>query len=322
MLLVTNIINSINNYLLNIIVEYHILCTYIILFFFLLFSLKYKIIAKKTLLTPLLLLLFIICVYWTSIDLSIYFSYLILKKIYILYIFFMVAFKLKYFFVDARQKKISFILKNYKNKFKKFSFYKDWENLKLDQLTIVGWSFNKPLESMLLLKSYNNLKFYTTTINNSNTLSIQINYTDYYKFLSTLKINTHTLYSPVDLTSHTAHDTIVTSVITCYSSNIYMIFHTNLSKKAKYKSLSPFYQSFTWMERELKEFALIQIINLRDTRRLLTDYTSNLVNDYNLTSYNNLTQDLYYGNNNGYVTLAILIYLYFYCFNFKFSVFK
>ena len=234
----------------------------------------------------------------------------------------MVAFKIHYLFVDIRQKKISFILKNYKNKFKKFSFYKDWEKLKLDQLTIVGWSFNKPLESMLLLKNYNNLKFYTTTINNPHTLSLQVSYADYYKFLSTLKINTHTLYSPVDLTFHGVYNTVITNTITCYSSGIYMIVYTNIDKKIKYKSLSSFYQSFTWMERELKEFSSIQIINLKDTRRLLTDYTSNLTNDYNLTNYNNLTQDLYCENTNSYVTLIIFVYLYFCHFNFKFSVFK
>lgn len=321
MLLVTNFINSINNYLLNVIIEYHVVCTYTVLFLFLLLSFKYKIITKKTLLIPLLLLLTIICIYWTSLNLSIYSTYLILRKIYLLY-FLMVAFKLQYFFVDMRQKKISFILKNYKNKFKKFSFYKDWEKLKLDQLTIVGWSFSKPLESMLLLKNYNNLKFYTTTVNNSNTLSIQINYNDYYKFLSTLKINTHTLYSPVDLTSYGTNNIIITNTITCYSSSIYMILHTNINTKIKYKSLSPFYQSFTWMERELKEFSSIQIINLRDTRRLLTDYTSNLTNNYNLISYNNLTQDLYYGNTKSYVTLVISIYLSFCYFNFKLNIFK
>jgi Ni,Fe-hydrogenase III component G len=53
-----------------------------------------------------------------------------------------------------------------------------------------------------------------------------------------------------------------------------------------------------WIERELREFYNILYIGLTDTRRLLTDYTSLTTDDsytnYKTTSYNLLTQDIYY----------------------------
>ena len=49
------------------------------------------------------------------------------------------------------------------------------------------------------------------------------------------------------------------------------------------------------MERELREFFNLYIINLNDTRRLLTDYLVRENNDmnYKTMSYDLISQDLY-----------------------------
>ena len=61
-------------------------------------------------------------------------------------------------------------------------------------------------------------------------------------------------------------------------------------------SISNIFQSTTWVERELKEFSGLIFNNLRDSRRLLTDYTHHynlFTQTYKTTSYDQITQDLY-----------------------------
>lgn len=295
MLLVTNLLTTVYTFLLNIVIEYHVICTYLfITCLILLIFKKNNLILKKMLLLYVLFLIFLIIFFWTSINLNVYFIYLFLKNFIYLFFLFMVAFKLIYSFADKRQKKIVLILEKYKKRFEKFKFYQDWVKAGIHNIPVESWEFHKPFESLLLIGNYNNLKFYTTTANASNTLLIHLSNDSYYKFMSTMKINTHALLTPVDSTSYKTTSLNILTVFSCYFSNNYTITSTTLNTNQKYKSLSPYYSGFTWIEREIKEFSNIHIINLRDTRRLLTDYTTTINSSYNLTSYNNLTQDLYY----------------------------
>lgn len=61
-------------------------------------------------------------------------------------------------------------------------------------------------------------------------------------------------------------------------------------------STSQVYNSSLWLEKEIKEFNKIYFNNLLDSRRLLTDYFTNLkinTNNYKTDSYDIITQNLY-----------------------------
>lgn len=57
------------------------------------------------------------------------------------------------------------------------------------------------------------------------------------------------------------------------------------------QSISKIYPGCLWLEREMKEFSDITIFNLKDTRKLLTNYGYN--KDMVYTNYNNIINDLY-----------------------------
>jgi NADH:ubiquinone oxidoreductase subunit C len=62
------------------------------------------------------------------------------------------------------------------------------------------------------------------------------------------------------------------------------------------QSLSKSFSSFVWVEREIKEFYNVSFLGLKDSRRLLTDYTviTPEYNSYETRGYNNIIQDLYF----------------------------
>lgn len=62
-------------------------------------------------------------------------------------------------------------------------------------------------------------------------------------------------------------------VFNCFYSNKFTNFFTPIQQQ-KYLSITSLYKSANWVERELKEFSNLYLINLQDSRRLLTDYTS------------------------------------------------
>jgi hypothetical protein len=63
------------------------------------------------------------------------------------------------------------------------------------------------------------------------------------------------------------------------------VTHTN-----SLESISKVFYSFTWVERELKEFNNISFYNLKDTRKLLLNYNSN--HDLTYNNYNAVINDL------------------------------
>lgn len=56
------------------------------------------------------------------------------------------------------------------------------------------------------------------------------------------------------------------------------------------QSLSTINKGSLWLERENKEFSLIQYQNLNDTRKLLSNYNYNINTQYN--QFNNIVNDL------------------------------
>jgi hypothetical protein len=61
--------------------------------------------------------------------------------------------------------------------------------------------------------------------------------------------------------------------------------------KVKIKSLSGIYGSMIWGERENKEFNKVSFSNLRDSRKLLSNYNYNNNNNYN--NYSSIVNDIY-----------------------------
>jgi len=82
--------------------------------------------------------------------------------------------------------------------------------------------------------------------------------------------------------------------------NIYYIsyqsyfFDFKILVKSKFKknimSLSTIYGSITWGERENKEFNKVTFLNLKDSRKLLSNYNYNKKNNYN--NYSTLINDM------------------------------
>lgn len=73
--------------------------------------------------------------------------------------------------------------------------------------------------------------------------------------------------------------------VKCFSNNI--------------SSVSTLCPNAIWLERELMEFSNLSINNLKDTRRLLTDYSfvkSEFFSDENTSPFNNLYFDILYTN--------------------------
>ena len=70
---------------------------------------------------------------------------------------------------------------------------------------------------------------------------------------------------------------------------------TFVSEDKKLLSLSRVFSSYTWVEREIKEFYGITFLGLRDSRRLLTDYTTlePLNDQYETRGYNSVAQDIF-----------------------------
>jgi Ni,Fe-hydrogenase III component G len=98
--------------------------------------------------------------------------------------------------------------------------------------------------------------------------------------------------------SKTNKNNIILNLSSYLTGNYYkLVFNLN-DQITNFSSLSNIYSSFTWVERELSEANNINFLNLKDSRRLLSDYNlfKTDTNSYNTNSYNILTQDIYIVN--------------------------
>lgn len=174
-----------------------------------------------------------------------------------------------------------------------------------DEEVIELWNVNVPSDSLAYVYILNKLNkqsqyilsFFTANIDAKNNLNFTFNYNSYYYFILLLKLQFNNLFFPVDMTYYLKTNSRAVLVgITSYFTNNYLKLMFQLDEQfINLTSISNIYSSFTWVERELSESNDITFLNLKDSRRLLSDYTllkTNL-NDYNTTSYNILTQDIY-----------------------------
>ena len=160
------------------------------------------------------------------------------------------------------------------------------------------WVSPFPLEIFLNVNK-NNLCFLTsTTINNVNTLSVKVSahsqITQHNLLLSSLS----SLFTYYDASCYKDTDTFTyMSTFSCLYVNTRINFFINnlLTDTPSIVSSSNIFLSSQWVERELREFFNLLVINLNDTRRLLTDYTIYKVDytDYKTLSYDLISQDLY-----------------------------
>jgi len=174
-----------------------------------------------------------------------------------------------------------------------------------DSELIELWNVNIPSDSLAYIYIYNKLNkkdnyllsFFTTNIEAKNTLTFTFNYTLYYHFVILLKLQFNNILFPVDMTyfSKTNENNIILNLSSYLTGNYYkLVFNLN-DQITNFSSLSNIYSSFTWVERELSEANNINFLNLKDGRRLLSDYNlfKTDTNSYNTNSYDTLMQDIY-----------------------------
>lgn len=163
-----------------------------------------------------------------------------------------------------------------------------------DELTTITEVW--PLHTLLLISPvrYNIM---TSSVANASNLIVGV-LKNYYTFSLFLKTELNSLYFPMDLSVFSERTSVLQNIAVHYSDYLSSSSTTLLSfvEDAQLYSLSNIYQGFTWVERETKEFDTITFIGLRDTRRLLTDYTFLTdEEEYRTLGYNLTTQEVYYG---------------------------
>ena len=212
------------------------------------------------------------------------------------------TFKL-YLKLDKRQKIKLYKLDKY---FYNEALEKAYKVLK-EQKEIELWPGNIPVDSLIyvLLVSKNNknnnnyiFNFFSTNRESQNFFTFTFDYTYFYRFVLLLKLKYNDLYFPVDMCyyKHNKTGNLVCGLSSYFTNNYYkLLFSFDDTNIIKFSSISSIYSSFTWVERELSELNEITFVNLKDGRRLLTDYTTLSIDaeDYKTSSYNLAIENLY-----------------------------
>lgn len=136
--------------------------------------------------------------------------------------------------------------------------------------------------------------FFTTTKQSAANLNIKI-LSNYFYTLLLFRASLKDVYFPVDLSIFNNKKDFL------YSLSSYLNF-TNINlwgsiHDSSLHSISRLYSGFSWVEREHREFLGLPFIGLKDSRRLLTDYTDSGADTtklYKTLSYDLLTQNLYF----------------------------
>lgn len=112
-----------------------------------------------------------------------------------------------------------------------------------------------------------------------------------------LKAKLTHIYAYLDSSCYKSYgDLVYQTSYSCLYINSNITFITSTADRSIF-SISNIFLASQWVERELREFFDISIVNLTDTRRLLTDYTfgdTAKFNGYKTTSYDLVVQDLYF----------------------------
>lgn len=177
-----------------------------------------------------------------------------------------------------------------------------------DKREIELWPGNIPVDSLVYVvlsgkkKKHNNnymVKFFTTNMEAQNFFTFTFDYDYFYKFTLLLKLKYNDVYFPVDMCfyKNLENRNLIVGFSSYFTNNYYRLvfsFEKNY-ETINFLSISSIYSGFTWVERELSELNEINFLNLKDGRRLLTDYTTfSIDNDeYKTTSYNLAVENLY-----------------------------
>jgi NADH:ubiquinone oxidoreductase subunit C len=89
-------------------------------------------------------------------------------------------------------------------------------------------------------------------------------------------------------------DHVLQSHYSCFLTSERITVNAKVLKNIK--TVSTLFRSTLWVERELQEFFLVNFENLKDSRRLLTDYTyQKLLNNrvYKTDSFDLISQNVY-----------------------------
>jgi hypothetical protein len=152
-----------------------------------------------------------------------------------------------------------------------------------------------PLDAILLLRD-DAYQIHTSTIQPATTLVISLA-NNHYTFSLGLKTELTALYFPADFCFFAEEPNgfyKFSGQFNNYLSSDSVAFFV-ITAKPQLVSISSLFAGCSWVEREIKEFSLITFLGLRDTRRLLTDYTFlKEEEDYRTLSYDLTIQDVYF----------------------------
>ena len=138
------------------------------------------------------------------------------------------------------------------------------------------------------LLNTNNFIFSYKKNNNIFYLTVEKNFYYFYFLILKNSLNTLLYYNlDVTLIKYLNNCTYYNSTQTIFCDFKIMII-SNILKQIN--SISSIYKGNTWIEREIKEFYNIYIINLIDSRKLLLNYNYNYNLNYN--QFNNIISDI------------------------------
>lgn len=238
-------------------------------------------ILHKTVLVTVTFMFIFISFFWKQMSLAFILSFKSMLYFLEILIYFMVGVLICFYKSDERQK--VFKIFPQKSKYAKYTSLKD---------PYLVWAQPKPLETLIMLDVDDSLNFYTKTTTGANFLHFSLPSASHYFFYLYLRINSGRVYTPLDL-SYVGDLRASCLVSSCYFSSFFLVTHT---VHTTLDSISTIYSSFNWVEREVLEFFDVYINGLKDSRRLLTDYTVLDIDNqsYKTTSYDGLTQNLYF----------------------------
>jgi hypothetical protein len=119
--------------------------------------------------------------------------------------------------------------------------------------------------------------FCTNYTDSASTIQLQLINDAFWLFSLYLNTNLYSIYFPVDLilfftTKNNIENYRGFILFFCYFMGVNL--NVKFVVEGKLLSLSYIYSGLSWVERELKEFNSIFISGMRDTRKLLTNYST------------------------------------------------
>lgn len=201
----------------------------------------------------------------------------------------MAVVSVRYTFCDSRQRLEKLNLNDY------FSKYFPEDTFPKESIPV--WLHSGSLDAWIMYSEFQTTNFVTSTIFNDSSSILEVrNRNLYYWSVIFQKLGWHNVFFPMDLSCWNSKEFLsLSSVFSCFFKKNFNIFFFNFSEKRLF-SLSLIHSSYIWVEREAKEFFGITFLGLKDSRRLLTDYTvlEQSTDQYETRGYNTAIQDIFF----------------------------